>query len=232
MFRCAVAVMLSGCWLASGVLAQEPTTAPTSAPASQEVVVADSSTPKGTLKLLSQATESGDTAQVRDLMVADTPQEQKLAEVLMERTAIYAKFRQAAAKAFGDAAADQLTGHSPAEAAAAEQRIVQADVKMEGDKASLEMEGQPVNLVRVDGKWKLSMGNLTSGMEAGDVDQRMQQIKMLSEVVVQTTDELNQGKYKTADEVNDAIRSKLASAMLKTAESATQPATAPTTQEK
>jgi hypothetical protein len=206
----------------------EPTTVPATAPTSRPDIPADPSTPQGTLKLLSQATESGDTSKVRDLMAATSPQEQKLTEVLMERTAVYARFRQSAVKAFGQPAADQLTGHDPRQDADNEQRINQADVKIDGDNASLEMDGQPVNLVRVEGKWRLSLGNLTAGMSPAEIEQRMREIKMLSDVVSQTMDQIDQGQYKAADEVNEAIRNKLASAMLKSVEATTQPTTNPT----
>src|SRR5262245_55350905 len=66
----------------------------TTKPTTQEIP-ADPSTPKGTLTMLSRATESGDSSNVKDLFHATNPQEQKLAGVLIERTEVYARFRKA-----------------------------------------------------------------------------------------------------------------------------------------
>jgi len=228
-----VVVLLTLMSIPAALLAQEapaaPATMPAAGAATQPAVPADSTTPKGTLTLLSRATESGDTSAVRGLLNVTNPTEQKLADVLMQRTEVYAAFRKAAVKSFGEDAANQLTGNTAADAAESESRIQQADVKIDNNKATAAMEGQPVNLIKVGDKWKLSLETLTAEMPAGDVDQKLQQIKMLSDVVKQTTGEINQGKFKSPEEVNDAIRAKLASVMLQAP--ATGPATAPAVQQ-
>jgi hypothetical protein len=86
-----------------------------------------------------------------------------------------------------------------------------------------------VQLVKVDGKWKLPVGKLTEGMQPEDVNRRLTEFKTLSSVVSDVTSEVGTGKYKTADEVSDALRGKLATAMLaaQSAEGAAQPATKP-----
>jgi hypothetical protein len=198
-------------------------------------VVADPTTPKGSLTMLSRAAQSGDSSGVRDLFYSTTPDQKKIADTLLDRTEVYAKFRMAIVKAFDEKAAEQLTGIREGDDAAAEQRIAQADVKTDSDKATVTMkpegpgapEEPPIQMVRVDGKWKLPMAAMTEGMAAGDVDERISQIKLLSVVVTQLTGEVSQNKYKTVDEVADALRGKLASAMLSAAGATTKPATAP-----
>jgi hypothetical protein len=213
--------------IAMGILLQGKTFAqPTTAPATQEVA-ADSTTPKGTLTLLNRATASGDSASVRKLMHASTTQESRIADALVARTEAYTKFRQAAVKSFGEDAASKLTG-TKEETAAAEQAIARADVKIDDDKAMVQMGPQPVNLVKIDGVWKLSLAGLAEGLAPGDVDKMLDQMKILSSVMTQTSDEVTAGKYKSPDEVNDAVRGKLASAMLQAeAPATTQPTTAP-----
>lgn len=213
--------------------------APSTAPASQPAAAADSTTPKGTLTMLSRATQSGDSASVRDLFHASNPQQEKMIELMLERTSVFAKFRQALVAKFGEEAAMQLTGNSAADEAAAEVRINQAVVKIDGEKAAVQMKAEmpgeqepdPVQMVKVDGKWKLPMAVLTEGMPAADIESNLRKVKMLSDVVISTTTEVTGGKFKTAEEVNDAIRGKLASAMLAEAAAAESktPATMPTT---
>jgi hypothetical protein len=204
--------------------AQELQRQPTTAPTTQQLTPADSTTPKGTLTLFNRATQSGDPSSVKDLFNATTPQEKKLAEMLIERASVFAKFRQAAVKAFGEDAATQLTGTSEADATESEQRISQADVKIDKDNATVlmktppgEPQPEPVKLVRVDGQWKLSISNLVEGMQPAEVEEHLQEMKLLSGVVTETTDEVGQGRYKSANEVNDAMRSKLAAVMLQQA---------------
>lgn len=213
--------------------------APATAPASQPAAAADPTTPKGTLTMLSRATQSGDSASVRELFHASNPQQEKMIDLMLERTSAFAKFRQALVAKFGEEAAMQLTGNSAADEAAAEVRINQAVVSIDADKAVVQMKAEmpgepqpdPVQMVKVDGKWKLPMAVLTEGMAAADIDANLRKVKMLSDVVISTTSEVTGGKFKTADEVNDAIRGKLASAMLAEAAAAEgkAPATMPTT---
>jgi hypothetical protein len=199
----------------------QPTTAPTTQ------VIADPTTPKGTLTLLNRATANGDTGTVRKLMHVATTQESRVADALVNRTDAFSKFRQAAVKSFGADAAAKLTGNET-DAAAADQAIAAADVTIQNDKAVVQMEGQAVNLVKIGGDWKLSLAGLTAGLAPADVDRMLAQMQMFVTVMSQTTDEVSQGKYKSPDEVNDAIRAKLATAMMQQEHATTQPAT-PTT---
>jgi hypothetical protein len=214
----AIIFSLSLC-LPATIFAQ-PTTAPTTQ------VSADSTTPKGTLMVLNHATAAGDSATVRKLMQVATTQESRVAEALLSRTDAFSKFRQAAVKAFGADGAAKLTGNEN-DAAAADQAIAKADVTVDHDKAVVQMDGQAVNLVKVDGDWKLSLAGLTAGLAPADVDRMLDQMQVFVAVMSQTTDEVSQGKYKSPDEVNDAIRAKLATAMMQKEQAATQPTTAP-----
>lgn len=217
MRRIAAIIILSGLFLSPKIYAQ-PATAPTTQ------VEADPTTPKGTLTLLNRATAKGDSEGVRKLMHVATTQESRVADALVNRTAAFAKFREAAVKSFGADAAAKLTG-SDEESTAAEQAIQRANVSVDNDKAVVQMDGQPVNLVKIDGNWQLSLAGLTNGLAPADVDRMLDQMKQFVGIMSQTTDELSQGKYKSPDEVSDAMRARLAAAMMQQA-----PATQPTTQ--
>lgn len=214
-------VALCGLLLMIGTSRAQPTTAPTTQ------MAADPTTPKGTLTLLARATASGDSASVRSLLHVTTPQEEKLADILMDRNDVNVKFKAAATKAFGEEVANQIAPNAVDE----EQRIERAEVKIDEDKATVKLdeESDPVSLVKVDGKWKLTLAALTAGIPAAEIDVRLDQMNMLSSVVKEATTELNEGKYKTPDELGDAIRGKLTERVLKqqAEAAATQPATQP-----
>jgi hypothetical protein len=214
---------------------------PATAPAAQALDPVDQTTPKGALKMLSRATQSGETATLKQLFHATNPQQQKIADSMIDRADVFAKFRAALVSKFGEDAATKLTDTSPADEMAAEARIEQATVKVDNDKASVTMKsevpGDPdpdaMQMVKVDGKWKLPMAPITDGMDAPSMEAGLRRMKLISEAVTQTTADVSSGKYQSPDEVNDAIRGKLASAMLAEAASAaaanpaTRPATAP-----
>jgi hypothetical protein len=219
MRRIAAIVILISIGFSASTFAQ-PATAPTTQ------TQADPTTPKGTLTLLNRATAKGDTETVRKLMHVATTQESRVADALVNRTAAFSKFRDAAVKSFGAEVAAKLTGNE-AETNAAEQAIQRADVTINNDKAVVQMDGQPVNLVKVDGNWQLSLADLTAGLQPAEVDKMLNQMKTFVSIMSQTTDELGQGKYKSPDEVNDAMRARLATAMMQQEQSATQPTSQP-----
>ncbi|HWP41292.1 MAG TPA: hypothetical protein VNL70_10240 [Tepidisphaeraceae bacterium] len=232
---CALAAMLSLLSFTNALWAQEHVRQPSTAAATTrpadpaDDIAPEPSTPKGTLLLVSRALAVGDTATARQLIHAVTPQDQKLLDLLMSRTQANANFRRAAADAFGAEAASQLAADPAAELAQSEQRIRQADVAIDGDQATVQMDNNRIELLRQQGQWKLAMSNLTAGMDAADVERHMRLMQVFRDVVVQTTQELTAGEYKTVEQVSDAIRSKLASEMLKastaptTAQASTQP---------
>jgi hypothetical protein len=232
----ALATMLSLLSFTSSLWAQEHVRQPTTAAVTTQPVdpandiAPEPSTPKGTLLLVSRALAAGDTGTARQLIHAVTPQDQKLLDLLMSRTQANANFRRAAADAFGAEAASQLAADPAAELAQSEQRIRQANVDIDGDRATVQMDNNRIELLRQQGQWKLAMSNLTAGMDAADVERHMRLMQVFRDVVVQTTEELTAGNYKTVEQVSDAIRSKLASEMLKastaptTGQASTQPA--------
>jgi len=232
----ALAAMLGLLSFTSSLWAQEhvrqpSTAAVTTRPADPATdIAAEPSTPKGTLLLVSRALAVGDTATARQLIHAVTPQDQQLLDLLMSRTQANANFRRAAAAAFGAEAASQLAADPAAELAQSEQRIRQANVALDGDMATVQMDNNRIELLRQQGQWKLAMSNLTAGMDAADVERHMRLMQVFRDVVVQTTEELTAGEYKTVEQVSDAIRGKLASEMLRastaptTGQASTQPA--------
>jgi hypothetical protein len=188
---------------------------------------ADPNTPQGTLVLLSRARASGDADAARALMHATTAQQKKFVDVLLERSRTYLRFRQAAIAALGEEAANQFTDEGASDPAADEDLVRRANVKFQDNSATVEMANATAHLVRVDGKWKVDMAASLEGMKPEEIDRVIREFELRLGIVKQTTEELAQGEYKTAAEVSDAIKSKLASEWLKM--STTAPADASAT---
>src|SRR5262245_2930109 len=101
--------ILESTWLAllmgAPTVPAQPATAPATRPAAAN---ADTTTPKATLILMARGAVTGDAAAVRELFNATSPQQVKLADMLTQRLAVMARFRQSLVKAFGEDAATQI----------------------------------------------------------------------------------------------------------------------------
>lgn len=218
MIRNLVMLSLSVICLTSFALAQ-PATQPTTAPS---LVAVDQSTPQGTLILLTRTMQNGDVEGAKSLVHASTPDETVLANLFVQAVEVNAKFRAAVTKAFGDGVADSFVG-SANDVAEAEKSIRASKVNIENDVASVQArEGdEPVKLVRTGGVWKLSM----AAVGANEMAQTQQDLRIRLNVLSGVADDVSQSKFKSPDEMGNAMRSRLATAVLQAAGSG--PATAP-----
>ncbi len=200
--------------IATGSFAQatQPTTAP-----------ADTTTPKGTLKLLSEAMEQGDVNAMRDLMIADEPVEKKMVAAQIAQAEAFAQFRKALVATFGQQALEELTGKAPT---AAERNAVfdAAPEKLEGDRATVTVEQDAYELRKIGGRWMLSLASMAKSVEPAMLDESLKEMTVRSDVMREIAAEITQGKYQTTDEVGQAVQGKLMVAMMREA-AATQPAT-------
>src|SRR5437773_8968015 len=108
------------------------TTAPTTAPA-------DPSTPKGALKALAQALDAGDRKALLDLLCAQSPADQKIADATANLAEASARLRKVAGKTFGEEAARPL-GVEPGATPEAIARIDAAKVQLDGERATVRPE--------------------------------------------------------------------------------------------
>jgi hypothetical protein len=74
----------------------------------------------------------------------------------------------------------------------------------------------------VAGAWKASAARLTEGKSPQIMQQELEQMQQLSSVLLEVSQELEAGKYATAEQLDDAIRGKRLRAMTRV-----EPATAP-----
>ena len=179
----------------------------TTAPTRPTTAPADPSTPKGALKALAQALDAGDRKGVLQILWAQSPSEQKIADATAELAEASAALRRAASKAFGDVAARPLgveVGATPQ----AMDRIDSANVKVDGNRATVRPEsgdGPPMILVRGGDIWRVPVAELSKDVEAADVDRNVaalaDQAKMLREVAA----EVSAGKYKTATDARQTL---------------------------
>jgi len=185
-----VACLIAAPVLAAGIPASNPTTQ------------AGLSSPKDAFRTYTTALQNGDRNGVSAAVIL-SDKVQKLIDGQIAYSAIEAKFRAAAVKAFPDADKD-LPDNFPASLAA----IDSADVKIDGDTATLTTKQtmQPVKLRRQDGVWKVDLAAMY-----GDavIDEVINFRKAFAEVMEQVTDDVGHGKFTDYNDVRSNLEQRL-----------------------
>ena len=183
----------------------KPMTAPATAPV-------DPSTPKGALKSLTRALEAGDRDDLLDLLDAESPAEQRIAEATAGLAEASAQLRQAAVKAFGEQAAQPLGNSSAVPEAMA--RIDSSTEAIDGDKATVtspQDQGEKLSLVRrrADGKWQVPVSQFAGPADDATVDQTLRASSAQSQVLKDLTAEVSAGRFKSAVEARQELNKRI-----------------------
>src|SRR5688572_1192080 len=213
---------------AATVAATAPTTtAPATAPATTNAAH-DLSTPKGAVRSLATAMQSGDRDALLAVLHATSPTETRLANVMAELAEAMASLSRNAVTAYGEEGARPVTGDAN-DAADALARLDAALVKEQGDSATVgATEGDAgVSLVRVDGKWKFPVAALIKNADEAAVAQRLSDVEAQVGLFTEAAAEVKQGKYKTGDEVRQALDQRILQMVMQRPRATTAPTTAP-----
>lgn len=177
------------------------------------------------LKALAKALQDGDRDQIRKVIYAANPTEQKMVDAMAGMAAEIARLNKAATKAFGEEQAKALTGDLGAELT----RIDQAKVSIDGDTATVVYKpgepapkqtdlasadpAAPLQLTKVDGRWRVPMAKLSKGATPEQIEQRLSDVDVQTKVVADITAEITQGKHKNIDAVTEAWQAKVMQAL-------------------
>lgn len=176
---------------------------------------ATAKTPKDAVLNFAKAFETGDKA----LLLANVqagPKEQVAIEAMFDMATAMVRFDEKMVKAYGKEAMDKLQrrpGSKMPKAAEIESKL---KITETGDKAQANMEGEknPMDLVKVDGAWKIDAAAMLSkdkGMEKTD------EMAKMSKAMVKAVDEVsaNIGKAgTTAESINEEMGQKMMAAMM------------------
>lgn len=211
--------------------AQTPTTAPATSPASN--IPTDQSTPRSALRVLADAMAAGDAQAILGVFHATNPQEQKMAQAMVDVAVAYAGLQKDAVAAFGADNAKALTGDAAAIQSQGLTKLASATEKVDGDKATVVVgdgtEEPPVSLVKHNGKWKWPVAEMAKGIDAAQVEQGIADANAQAKLYAEAAEEVRAGKYKTALEVRQAMEQRVMQMALARHKAATQPASGPAT---
>jgi hypothetical protein len=177
------------------------------------------------LKTLAKALQDGNRDQIRRVIYAANPTEQKMVDAMSSMAAEIARLNKAAAKAFGEEQAKALTGDLGAELT----RIDEAKVSIDGETATVVYKpgepapkqtdlassdpAAPLQLSKIDGRWQVPMAKLSKGATPEQIEQRLSDVDVQTKVVADITGEITQGKYKNIDAVAEAWQAKVMQAL-------------------
>jgi len=202
--------------------------AATEAPRPEESLSAapTAATPKGALKLLAAALRDGDAERIRQVMYAANPSEAKMVTAMADMAKSMAALQKSAIKAFGREGAKEVVGDTNATDTESKARIDSADVKVQGDTATVTMEDgeeAPVVLKRVDGRWRLPMSELSRGADLGALEERLAGLAEQSKLVRELAEEVAAGKYASPAQAHEAWQSRAMQASMRKAAAPNKP---------
>jgi pyruvate dehydrogenase E2 component (dihydrolipoamide acetyltransferase) len=210
--------------------APAPATAPAAATTQGADIPTDQSTPKSALRVLADGMEAGDKDKILGVLLAGSPQEQKMANAMAELAGAIAGLRKDAVAAFGAEGAKLLTGDTAATVAQGLARLGAATEKIEGDKATVtvgtgDATEPPVTLVKQDGKWKYPVAEMAKGIDAAQIEKGIEDAAAQTKLLKDAAEEVRGGKYKTGEEVRQTLEQRVMQMVLARQKAATQPAT-------
>ena len=162
--------------------------------------------PKETLRAEDAAAKSGNLEEDLAFYRAGNDQEKKLAHAIAEADVALARLQKAVEQKFG-----KELGVAVVHAAGAQDvsDIDAAKEKTSGDKATIEWkrkDSQPITMVKVDGKWKISLSDLIEGMDAKEVGELTDAMKQLTAQLGFIAQRVEQNKYRSGEGVRDRVQ--------------------------
>ena len=177
--------------------------APTTRPAP-----ADPSTPRGALKACDKALPAGGLRAARDLYQALSAKERRAANAMARSDLAASKLGKLVREKFGDKAAEDAL-HAMRQFTSAD--IDAASEMIDGDKASVEWpdDREPLEMVKVDGKWKVSIAAMLTDADDGAVKEVIDTNEQLVKELDLTASELQAGEFANAYLLERAIRQRM-----------------------
>lgn len=165
----------------------------------------DLSTPKKAAKSFAAAVQSADMTGVKAASTG-SPEDYKMMESFAGVISAGARLRKAAVAKFGAEDGKKIVQGSPDLPA----QIEQSDEKIDGDTATLVHTGEdPANalkLMRTNGDWKVDLNRIPG---KDQMAKSMPMMKELQKVLDESTTDVKDGKFKTADEAQQAVRTRM-----------------------
>jgi hypothetical protein len=186
--------------------------AETSAPAPS----VDLSTPKAALKAFGEAIKSGNLAAAKAVTISDE-KANKILEAFVPTFGAMKRLSDTAVKKYGEAG--KSIGNDSKGGFEITDDLDKANIVETGDTATATMkdskEKEPIKLKKIDGQWKVDFVSMMGEKgKTEDVSKIAPIFAAMTKAANESADEIEAGKYKTADEAKKAVNMKMMSALL------------------
>lgn len=162
--------------------------------------------PKETLKEEDAAARAGNIEQDLAYYRATNEQEKKLAQAIAQADVALAKLQKAVEQKFGKELAVAVVHAASAQDVS---DIDAATEKVDGDKAVIEWkrkDSQPLTMVKVEGKWKVSLSDLVQGMDEKEINELIDAMQQLVTQIGFISGRVEQGKYRSGEGIRDRVQ--------------------------
>lgn len=191
---------------AGGAVPTTPTTQPGSS------VVVDLTSPKAAVKTLASAQVAGDAGAMKQALLATGPDEERMMSAMVDLAVAIADFDRAMIAKFGPAETMKVMG-DPGEILTDNlDGIDHATEQVTGDQATLSSnptaQGK-MALKRVDGKWRVYVGDLAKAGSPDDVRRTLESANKGATAYRELMADVTAGKLATADAARSALVAKM-----------------------
>jgi hypothetical protein len=162
--------------------------------------------PKETLKEEDAVARAGNVEQDLAFYRATNAQEKKLAQAIANADVALAKLQKVVEQKFGKELAIAVVHAASAQDVS---DIDAATEKVDGDKAVIDWkrkDSQPLTMVKVDGKWKVSLSDLIQGMDEKEVNELIDAMRQLVTQIGFISGRVEQGKYRSGEGIRDRVQ--------------------------
>ncbi|HEX3355434.1 MAG TPA: hypothetical protein VHS31_00535 [Tepidisphaeraceae bacterium] len=187
----------------------------------------DQSNPKAAAMSFAKALEAGDAKTARQLATGSDADKQVIDAMISFNSAVK-KLRESAVKKYTDKS-DEVV--SPGSTIDSTKVLEDTEVKEEGDVAAIvptkpQQRQSAMHMKRVDGKWNVNLNQTLQDAAAPGqtIEQMHAMLESWGDIFKETADEIDQGKYPTPADANQALGVKMM-ATLKSFVPSTAPAT-------
>jgi len=194
--------------------------------ASNANAAVDLSSPKATAKSFYDAIAAADSAAMKDCMLSEGGDQEKLASAFIDVILAGKKLGDAAKEKFGTGGEKIAAGTISKEEIA---NIDKAEQKENGDDATVQLDkkGRPLKFHKTAAGWKLLLSDYADA-RAENMDQQLQLLANLSKSMNDTADDIAAGRYPTSADAEAALQQRFSEALSRNFKPPTsQPTTKP-----
>jgi hypothetical protein len=160
--------------------------------------------PKQALLAQDAAARVGDVQADLQFYEAKGDKQQKLAEQVAKGDVALAKLQAAVAKQFGEELGNAVLHAAGTEDA---KQIEAASEKIEAEQATVEFQDHstPLRMVKVEGRWKISLTDMLGEATGPEIDQLTKNISEFTSEIGRLTDLVAKQKFRSGEGVRDRV---------------------------